>query len=52
MSRANLGSATGFGEPARSLAVCDQLAPVGEFSGEFLAAARTTCPEHLPFKIP
>ena len=25
---------------------------VGEFSGKALAAAGTTCPENLPFKIP
>lgn len=40
------------GKPARSLAAHGQLVQVGEFSGKVLDAARTTCPEDLPFKIP
>ena len=48
----NLGSVTHFGKPARSHAARGELAPLGEFSGKALAAARTFVLRILPSEFP
>ena len=48
----NLGSVIKFGEPARSHAAPGELAPLGEFSGKALAAARTFVLRIFPSEFP
>ena len=52
VSRTKLGSVPHFGTASQEPAAHGQPAWFGEFSGKVLAAAQTTCPDHLPFRSP